>query len=68
MTAEIIAIGSELLTPRRIDTNSLFLTRKLNEFCIELVRKTVVGDDSERIAAEIQRARESSDLVLHSMM
>ena len=64
MTAEIIAIGSELLTPRRIDTNSLFLTRKLNEVCIELVRKTVVGDDSERIAAEIQRARESSDLVI----
>ena len=31
MKAEIIAVGSELLTPDRIDTNSLYLTRKLNE-------------------------------------
>jgi competence/damage-inducible protein CinA-like protein len=45
MKAEIIAIGSELLTPDRIDTNSLFLTEELNNLGIEVVRKTVVGDD-----------------------
>ncbi len=45
MKAEIIAVGSELLTPDRIDTNSLFLTEELNRLGIEVVRKTVVGDD-----------------------
>jgi nicotinamide-nucleotide amidase len=45
MKAEIIAVGSELLTPDRIDTNSLFLTEELNTLGIEIVRKTVVGDD-----------------------
>jgi len=45
MKAEIIAVGSELLTPDRIDTNSLFLTEELNKLGIEVVRKTVVGDD-----------------------
>ena len=57
-------MGSELLTPQRIDTNSLFLTRKLNERGIEVVRKTVVGDDRQRLANEIRRARESSGVVI----
>src|SRR5260370_5165621 len=43
--AEIIAVGSELLTPDKIDTNSLFLTEELNKLGVEIVRKTVVGDD-----------------------
>ncbi len=64
MTAEIIAVGSELLTPQRIDTNSLFLTRKLNERGIEVVRKSIVGDDRERLSEEIRRARQSSHLVV----
>ena len=64
MTAEIIAVGSELLTPQRVDTNSLFLTRKLNERGIEVVRKSVVGDDSERLSAAIRQARQSSRLVI----
>jgi len=45
MKAEIIAVGSELLTPDRLDTNSLFLTAELNKLGIEVVRKTVVGDE-----------------------
>src|SRR5437764_4224989 len=45
MKAEIIAVGSELLTPDRMDTNSLFLTEELNKLGIEIVRKTVVGDE-----------------------
>ena len=64
MTAEIIAVGSELLTPRRVDTNSLFLTRKLNERGIDVVRKTIVGDDRQRLAREIRRARESGQVVI----
>src|SRR5713101_4069145 len=43
MQAEIIAVGSELLTPDRIDTNSLFLTQRLNHLGIAVARKTIVG-------------------------
>ena len=64
MKAEIIAVGSELLTPSRLDTNSLYLTRKLNEHGIDVVRKTIVGDDRERLAGELRRARESADIVI----
>ena len=64
MNAEIIAVGSELLTPRHLDTNSLFLTRKLNERGIEVIRKSIVGDDRERLGDEISRARQSSQLVI----
>jgi len=45
LSAEIIAIGSELLTPGFMDTNSLFLTRQLNEIGIPVVMKSIVGDD-----------------------
>ncbi len=41
--AEIIAVGSELLTPNRIDTNSLWLTDQLNSLGVEVRRKVVVG-------------------------
>ena len=64
MQAEIIAVGSELLTPSKLDTNSLYLARKLGERGILLVRKCVVGDDRSRLAQEIRRARATSDLVI----
>ena len=51
--AEIIAIGSELLTPQRLDTNSLYLTDQLNALGVEVVRKTVVGDERERLVDTI---------------
>jgi nicotinamide-nucleotide amidase len=54
--AEIIAVGSELLTPEKIDTNSLALTAELNGIGIEVVRKTVVGDDRERLADALRDA------------
>lgn len=64
MNAEIIAIGSEMLTPFRSDTNSLFLTARLNELGVELVRKTIVGDDPVRLADAIRSAFERVDIVL----
>jgi nicotinamide-nucleotide amidase len=64
VNAEIIAIGSELLTPRRVDTNSLYLTEKLNQAGFEVVRKTIVGDDRARLADELRQARGASDLVI----
>ena len=66
MQAEVIAVGSELLTPSKVDTNSLFLAQRLGERGVPLVRKCVVGDDRRRLAAEIRRAREASDLVILS--
>lgn len=49
MNAEIIAIGSELLTPFRQDTNSLYLTEKLNQLGVEVIFKTIVGDSLENL-------------------
>src|SRR5581483_5163102 len=62
--AEIIAVGSELLTPDKTDTNSLFLTEQLNLLGIEVVRKTIVGDNRRQLAAAVSEAR--SDLVVLS--
>ncbi len=63
LTAEIIAIGSELLTPTKTDTNSLYLTEKLNEIGIEVKLKTVVGDDENRLEETIKDALRRSDIV-----
>lgn len=62
-SAEIIAIGSELLTPTKTDTNSLWLTQKLNEIGIEVRLKTVVGDDEARLEETIRDALRRSDIV-----
>jgi len=64
MDAEIIAVGSELLTPFRLDTNSLYLTGKLNSLGVEVRFKTIVGDDRERLAASVRQAIERSELVI----
>jgi len=64
MDAEIIAVGSELLTPFRQDTNSLYLTGKLNSLGLEVRFKTIVGDDRERLAAVFRAALNRSGLVL----
>ena len=64
MNAEIIAVGSELLTPQRIDTNSLYLTDRLNSLGIEVTCKTIVGDDRERLAAAVRLAVSRSEIVL----
>ena len=66
MNAEIIAVGSEMLTPARVDTNSLFLTDHLNALGIEVVAKHVVGDDRERLATTIRRALDGARFVLLS--
>lgn len=64
MNAEIIAIGSELLTPFRQDTNSLFLTEKLNELGIDVVYKSVVGDDRSHLASVAKIALARTDVVI----
>lgn len=64
LSAEIIAIGSELLTPTKTDTNSLWLTEKLNEIGIEVKLKTIVGDDESRLRETIRDALKRSDVVI----
>ena len=66
MDAEIIAVGSELLTPLRVDTNSLYLTEKLNALGIEVRFKTVVGDDRARLASAFRSALDRSGLIILS--
>ncbi len=63
-TAEIIAVGSELLTPEKTDTNSLWLTEKLNESGVEVMLKTIVGDDEARLEEVIRDALKRSDVVI----
>jgi nicotinamide-nucleotide amidase len=64
VNAEIVAIGSEMLTPFRSDTNSLFLTEKLNDLGVDVVYKTVVGDDRQRLVSTAKLALSRSDLVI----
>jgi nicotinamide-nucleotide amidase len=66
MQAEIIAVGSELLTPDRIDTNSLFLTQRLNHLGIAVARKTVVGDQHDHVRDAFRCALDRCDLVVSS--
>ena len=64
LTADIIAIGSELLTPHRTDTNSLWLTERLNSIGIEVMQKTIVGDDEQRLEHAIRDSLRRSDLII----
>ena len=66
MNAEIIAVGSEMLTHRRVDTNSLYLTEQLNNLGVEIVTKYVVGDDLDRLAATIRLAGSNSEIIILS--
>jgi nicotinamide-nucleotide amidase len=66
VNAEIIAIGSELLTPFRQDTNSLYLTEKLNALGVEVIFKTIVGDNGEHLAASARLALSRADVIVFS--
>jgi nicotinamide-nucleotide amidase len=64
MNAEIIAIGSELLTPHRQDTNSLYLTDKLNQMGVEVSFKTIVGDSLENLTQAATVAFSRADVII----
>jgi nicotinamide-nucleotide amidase len=66
MNAEIIAVGSELLTPDFQDTNSIFLTRRLMDLGIPVFRRTIVGDRPADIVPTLSSARTASDLIVLS--
>ena len=65
-TAQIIAIGSEMLTPEKVDTNSLFLTQQLNDVGITVTGKQVVGDSIHLIAEAVMLGLVRCDMVLIS--
>ncbi len=62
--AAILAVGSELLTPSKIDTNSLYLTERLNLLGIDLAFKSIIGDDRDELARAVQVALERVDLLV----
>lgn len=63
-TAEIIAVGSELLGSTRVDTNSLFLSDKLSALGIDLRMKSVVGDERDDLAALFRQALTRADIIV----
>ena len=64
MKSEIIAVGSEMLTPWRQDTNSLYLTEKLNEIGVTVNFKTIVGDRRKDLVGAIRCALGRTDVVV----
>jgi len=64
LTAEIIAVGTELLTPTRLDTNSLFITKCLAEYGITVRTKAVVGDSRDDLRAVFSSALTRTDVVV----
>ena len=63
-TAEIIAVGSELLGSTRLDTNSLFLSERLAALGIELRIKSVVGDERDDLASVFRQALSRADVII----
>jgi len=66
VNAEIIAVGSELLTPYRMDTNSLYLTEQLNALGVDVSFKGIVGDDLNALVAAVQHGLFRSDILIFS--
>jgi nicotinamide-nucleotide amidase len=66
MRAEIIAVGSELLTPYRLDTNSLFLTSELNLLGIRVIHKAVVGDSPDEMRSSFEHALDRAEVIISS--
>ena len=66
VNAEIVAVGSELLTPFRQDTNSLFLTARLNELGVEVIYKTIVGDRPDHLLEACRQAFTRAEIVIFS--
>lgn len=66
MKADIIAVGSEMLTPHRQDTNSLYLTAQLNKLGVDVVAKSIVGDNLKLLTSAVKQALNRADIVFTS--
>jgi nicotinamide-nucleotide amidase len=56
LTAAILAVGSELLTPHKTDTNSLYISEVLNDLGIAVAFKSIVGDNRAELTAHVAHA------------
>src|SRR5690349_4025491 len=63
-TAAILAIGSEMLGPTRVDTNSLKITALLEDYGVELVQKGIIGDRLDDVASAITFALSRASLLV----
>jgi nicotinamide-nucleotide amidase len=66
VNAEIVAVGSELLTPFRQDTNSLYLTEKLNQLGVDVAFKTIAGDNRQHLSSISRIALSRADIIVFS--
>src|SRR4051812_32096060 len=64
MRACIVAVGSEMLTPFRVDTNSLFVTEQLNTIGVDVRMKAVIGDDVDELTSVVRAALEWADVIV----
>src|SRR5258706_11866540 len=62
--AQIITIGDEILIGQITDTNSTFISQKLNEAGIHVIKKVTVGDKEDEIIRAMDEALKESDVVL----
>ena len=62
--AAIVAVGSELLSSAKLDTNSLYITEQLNRIGVEVVAKAVVGDSRDELAFVVRTLLDRADLVI----
>ena len=64
MKAEIIAVGTEILTGQIVNTNAQFLSEKLASLGIDVYFQTAVGDNADRLLSVLEIARDRSDIVI----
>ena len=64
MLACIVAVGSEMLTPFRVDTNSLVITEQLNAIGFDVRLKAIVGDEVDELAEVLRGALAWADLIV----
>ena len=64
MKAEIIAVGTEILTGQIVNTNAQFLSEKLASLGIDVYFQTAVGDNENRLLSVLEIAKERSDLIV----
>ena len=69
LTAAILAVGSELLTPQKTDTNSLYITEVLNDLGIAVAFKSIVGDNrAAHLSRRVELAQEWADLIASDLL
>lgn len=64
MKAELIAVGTEILTGQIVNTNAQYLSEKMAEIGIDVYYQTAVGDNEERLLSVIDLASKRSDLII----